>query len=93
MEFVAGIGIAASVLTASSLIPQLVKIVKERAAQNISLVMLSTLLTGLCLWIYYGMLKDDLIIICSNAFAGIINIVTGILAWYFKRHPASTQRR
>jgi len=90
MEFITAIGIAASALTASSLLPQLVKIAKEKKAQDISLGMLSILLAGLCLWVFYGVLKHDLIIICANAFAITINIVTGILALYFKRCPIAT---
>lgn len=68
-------GVAASAFTAASLIPQLVKVLKERKAESISLGMLLILFVGLGLWVYYGMLKSDLIIIISNSFSFVVNIL------------------
>jgi len=45
------IGIAASACTAASLIPQLAKVLKEKKAENVSLVMLVVLFVGLGLWV------------------------------------------
>jgi MtN3 and saliva related transmembrane protein len=78
------IGIGASVFSASSLIPQLIKILKEKKAEDISLLMLAVLFTGLALWVWYGFLQDDLIITISNSFALLINLVIGILAIRYK---------
>ena len=85
MEFITVIGIGASALTASSLVPQLAKIVRERRADNVSLAMLVVLLSGLALWIYYGILKEDVIIIVSNAFAFAVNLLTLVLTIYYKK--------
>ncbi len=57
------IGVAASACTAASLIPQLTKVLKEKKAENVSLWMLLVLFVGLGLWAYYGILKNDWIII------------------------------
>lgn len=84
MDFETLIGIGASVFTATSLIPQLIKIVKEKKAEDISLMMLAVLFTGLALWIWYGFLKNDLIIIISNSFALLVNLIIGILAIHYK---------
>jgi MtN3 and saliva related transmembrane protein len=84
MGFETIIGIAASVLTSTSLIPQLIKIIKEKKSKDISVVMLAVLFTGLALWVWYGSLRGDLIIIISNAFALLINLLIGILAIYYK---------
>lgn len=84
MEFETIVGIGASALTATSLIPQLIKLLKEKKSKGISLVMLAVLFTGLALWVWYGFLKSDLIIIISNSFALVINLVIGILAIYYK---------
>lgn len=78
------IGISASVFTSTSLIPQLIKIMKEKKSKDISVVMLAVLFTGLALWVWYGSLKGDLIIIISNAFALVINLIIGILTIYYK---------
>jgi MtN3 and saliva related transmembrane protein len=60
-------------------------LVKEKKAEDISLVMLATLLGGLMLWISYGVMKKDSIIIISNAFALLVNLATVGLASYYKR--------
>ena len=76
MDKISIVGIGASILTAASLVPQLFKLIREKKAEDISMVTLLVLLCGLGLWIYYGMMKDDLIIVISNAFALVINLAT-----------------
>lgn len=85
MELNLLIGIGASVFTGTSLIPQLVKLVKEKKADDISAWMLGVLLAGLCLWVYYGILEEDYIIIISNAFSALVNISIMILAVKYKK--------
>lgn len=85
MTLISIIGICASMFTAISLIPQLVKVIKEKKAEDVSLLMLAILFAGLGLWIYYGLLKDDWIIILSNAFSFIINITLACFAMKYKR--------
>ncbi|MEO6252078.1 MAG: SemiSWEET transporter [Ferruginibacter sp.] len=79
------IGIAASACTAASLIPQLIKVLREKKAENISLWMLLVLFAGLGLWFFYGVLKEDMVIIISNSFSLIINAVLGVYAIKYKR--------
>ena len=76
------IGLTAGVFTASSLLPQFLKIIKEKKAEDLSVPMLFILLTGVSLWIYYGTLKDDLPIILTNSFSVCLNIL--ILVFRFK---------
>ncbi len=78
------LGIAAGVLTSISMIPQLIKVIKEKDAENLSWVMLSVLITGLSLWVWYGFLKDELPIIISNSFAVLVNIILLICFFIFK---------
>ncbi|WP_027380001.1 SemiSWEET transporter [Chryseobacterium daeguense] len=79
------LGIVAGVLTSVSMIPQLVKVIKEKDAENLSWVMLLVLITGLSLWVWYGFLKDELPIILSNAFAVLVNITLLICFFIFKK--------
>lgn len=79
------IGISASVFTAVASTPQLLKIIKEKNAENISLLMIAILLTGLACWIYYGLLIHDLIVIIANAFSFLINALLIMLALKFKK--------
>jgi MtN3 and saliva related transmembrane protein len=71
------IGISAGILTGVSLLPQLLKIIKEKRADGISFGMLTVLLVGLCLWILYGALKKDYPIIVTNSFSLLMNVVMG----------------
>jgi MtN3 and saliva related transmembrane protein len=82
------IGIAASVLTATSLLPQLIKLLKEKKANDVSLGMLAILFAGLGLWIYYGFLKKDLILIIANSFSFLINLLlAGFAIRYKNKQP------
>lgn len=78
------IGIAASLLTATAAIPQLVKLVKEKKAEDVSVVMFLVLLAGLGLWAYYGFLKEDFILIVSNSFSFLLNLTVLILTLKYK---------
>jgi len=68
------IGIAASVLSGTALLPQLIKTLREKRAGDISYGMMALLFGGLALWIIYGVLKTDWIIIISNSFGLGINV-------------------
>lgn len=78
------IGIGASILTGISMLPQLIKLIKERKANDISLIMLITLISGLTMWVWYGIKKEDWIIIISNGFSMLINILVLILSLVYK---------
>ena len=77
-------GIAASIFTSSTLIPQLIKILREKNAEGTSRLMLAVLFTGLLLWVVYGIQKDDLIITVANAFSLLINLLTVFLTWKYR---------
>lgn len=79
------IGIVAGVFTSCSLLPQLVKLIREKKAEDISLLMLSVLFAGLVCWIWYGILRDDPIIIATNAFSLLVNICTAVLSVKYKK--------
>jgi MtN3 and saliva related transmembrane protein len=79
------IGIAASVLTGISMLPQLIKVIKDKKADDISYVMLIVLLAGLGLWSAYGVLKKDWIIVISNSFSFMVNLALLFLSIYYKK--------
>jgi MtN3 and saliva related transmembrane protein len=68
------IGIVAGALTSVSLLPQLVKMIKEKNGDGISVGTLLVLVSGLSLWVWYGILKEDVPIIVANSFAVFINL-------------------
>lgn len=67
------------------MLPQLVKLIKEKDAENVSLLMLFVLLAGLALWAYYGMLIKDPIIIISNCFSVCLNLVLLFFTLRYKK--------
>ncbi|HVE60387.1 MAG TPA: SemiSWEET transporter [Chitinophagaceae bacterium] len=79
------IGLTAGILTASSLLPQLIKTIKEKKADDVSLLMLFVLLSGISLWIVYGIKRDDFPIIATNAFSLLLNIIMIFLRIKYKR--------
>lgn len=83
MDPVTTVGIAASALTGASLLPQLVKLIKEKKSEGISFLMLLVLLGGVALWIWYGVLKSDWIIVISNSVSALINLLIFIMSFYY----------
>ena len=79
------VGLAAGVCTAISLLPQLIKIVREKRAEQLSLFYLFTLLVGLGLWIAYGCLRSDLPIILTNIVSAALNISVIILSVKYRK--------
>jgi len=85
MELVNIIGIGASAGTAVSLLPQLIKLCREKKADGISLPMLAILFTGVSLWIWYGVMKNDLIIIISNAISLCLNAAIVVFSLKYRK--------
>ena len=67
------IGIAAGVLTAFSMLPQLIKVIKEKHVEDLSVMMLLVLIAGLVLWVVYGFMRDDAPLIYTNMFSVAVN--------------------
>lgn len=96
MDFNTVIGVIASVLTGSALVPQLVKLIQEKKPGDISFVMLIILFSGLAFWTYYGILKEDWIIIVSNSFSLIVNACIVTMSYVYKKQkarPSKNRRR
>ncbi len=84
------VGLIASSLTTMAALPQLVKIFKEKSAENISLLWIVILVLGLSGWIYYGFLKKDLILLISNSLGVMINLTIAVLAIRYKSTDPSS---
>lgn len=79
------IGIAAGVFTALSMLPQLIRLIKEKKSEEISPLAFSILLAGLALWIVYGIQRKDAPLIYTNCFSFLINIVILILGIVYRK--------
>lgn len=60
------IGVVAAILTSLSYIPQVRKAWPRGSTKDLSLHMLAVLTGGLLLWVVYGVLKGDLVIVMAN---------------------------
>jgi len=78
------VGIAAGVLTSISMLPQFIKLLKEKNGKDISVIMLIVLVVGVGCWVIYGVLKNDLIIIITNAFSFFLNMLMMVFALKYR---------
>jgi MtN3 and saliva related transmembrane protein len=69
------IGLSATILTRYSSIPQIIKGLKTRKLDDVSFWLIFYLTVGLFLYVIYGVIIDDLIIIWGNAVGVITNLV------------------
>ncbi|MFH2123413.1 MAG: SemiSWEET transporter [Pseudomonadota bacterium] len=60
------IGLIAATCTTCSFLPQVIKILRSKRTNDVSLLMYSILSTGLFLWLIYGFLLMDLPLILAN---------------------------
>lgn len=75
------LGLVAGGITSVAMLPQLIKVLKEKNVEDLSWLMITSLIVGLSLWVWYGFIKEELPIILSNAFAVLVNVC--LLISYF----------
>ena len=61
------LGLAAAACTTASFLPQVIKTIKSRHTQDISLLMYIILTLGLFLWLVYGLLLRDIPLVAANS--------------------------
>jgi MtN3 and saliva related transmembrane protein len=80
ISFTTVIGLAAAFCTTVSYIPQLKKVWQTRQTEDISLKMFLILAIGIALWVIYGVMQGDAVIILANSVS--LLLLAGIL--FFK---------
>lgn len=78
------IGIVAGILTSVALIPQVVKVYREKKSEQISIGYVIVLTCGQALWIVYGVVKSDIPVITTSIFALSVSIVLMVLGIKYK---------
>lgn len=79
------LGLIAGGITSVAMLPQLIKVLRSKDVEDISWVMIIILIVGLSLWVWYGILRDELPIILSNAFAVLVNICLFIAFFVYRK--------
>jgi MtN3 and saliva related transmembrane protein len=69
------IGISAAFLTTLSFLPQIVKAYRTRRMKDVSRYLMILFTTGSILWIIYGIIHNDLVIVGANVTAAVFNLV------------------
>ena len=61
------IGLIAALLSTCAFLPQTIKTIKSKNTRDLSLPMYILLVSGVCLWLVYGILRGSIAIIIANA--------------------------
>jgi MtN3 and saliva related transmembrane protein len=80
MNFTDILGYAAGAVTTFTFLPQVIKTWKEKSAKNISLLMFVIAVTNEIMWIVYGILLNNWVIILTNS----VLMVMALTMIYFK---------
>ena len=69
---IVSLGLAAASLTSLSYLPQARKAIPRGATKDLSLKTLGALLAGLFLWVVYGLLRSDMVIVIANSVGAVL---------------------
>ena len=69
------VGYTAALVTTFCLLPQLYKIIINKNSEGVSVLTYAILLTGQILWVVYGLLVDDKVVICANLVSGLFSVL------------------
>lgn len=83
MNYVEIIGGIAGILIVSSLLPQLILIIKNKSVKDVSLKTYCILFIAEMNWILYGFLINDLQIILTNIVSGCITLLILLYGFYY----------
>ena len=78
------IGYAAGILLVICLLPQLIVIHKNKSSENVSITMYVFLVIGQILWVCYGILKSDTVLIAMNSSSVVITLSILLSAIFYK---------
>ena len=80
MPFVDILGYTAGFITSLTFLPQVIKTWKERSARDISLMMFIIAAVNEAMWIVYGILLNNMVIILTN----VTVLTMALIMIYFK---------
>ena len=79
------IGYTAALVTTFCLLPQLYKIFLNKNSEGVSVLTYAILLSGQILWVIYGLLVDDKIVICANLVSGLLSFLVIVFVNIYKK--------
>ena len=85
------VGLLATVFTVASTVPQIKKALNTKDTEDVSIRFLLVLITGLSLWVIYGIGKSDIVIVIGNSIGVSLNIFMLVLKVKYSREPLEEQ--
>ncbi|BBP00931.1 SemiSWEET transporter [Sulfuriferula nivalis] len=79
------IGLLAGTLTTMAFVPQVYRIWQRKHADDISASMFIIFITGVALWLYYGLMLQAWPIIIANAITLVLASVILFLKYYYQK--------
>jgi MtN3 and saliva related transmembrane protein len=86
MDLINILGLFAGSLTTIAFLPQMWKTWQTKSAKDVSFVMLITFMSGLCLWLIYGIILQALPIILANSITLGFNLIILWLKIKYRDH-------
>ena len=80
-------GYFAAILTTAAFLPQLLKTLKTKKADDVSLATLIMFIIGVLSWIVYGIKISSIPILVANLITLILNLLILISKIYFSKNP------
>lgn len=79
------IGTVAGILVLSSFVPQIIKAYKTKKMFDVSVHLMSLIASGMFLWVVYGFIRSDPVIIGTNAAGFALNIILLVMKIRYDR--------
>lgn len=79
----------ASIFALSSTVPQIIKSLKTKKTEDLSVWLILSLIVGLSLWVIYGIGRNDVVIVGGNILGVSLNLVLLLLKFRYSRNPIS----
>ncbi len=76
-------GYAAAICTTGAYIPQVIRVWRTRSTEDISLKMFLVLVTGLILWLVYGVWRGEIPLIAAN---GVTLLLASTILYFKLKH-------
>ena len=92
VEWADVIGTVAGILVLSSFIPQLIKAYKTKKMSDVSIHLMILIASGMFLWVIYGFIRSDPVIIGTNATGFALNITLLVMKLRYDKMHRGTVR-
>ncbi len=83
------LGYSAGFITTLTFLPQVLKTYKEKSARDISLNMFLIAATNEIMWVVYGFLKNDMVIVLTNAVVLVLSLTMIVFKLKYSKSVAN----